>query len=130
MTDRDVIERVCEMFGTRMVVCKHVIDDRHKKQVFRALLRGSGAVALMLAVRPYMCQRRTARIDEAIASFSPRQGGPKLRFSDDDIREMRRLNASGIGYKRIANRYGCAHSHVANIVTGKKYRHVPLSANG
>lgn len=40
----------------------------------------------------------------------------KARLSDAEVREIRQLHANGIGYRRLARRYGCGQSTVRDIV--------------
>lgn len=69
MVDKDVIQHVCDLWGTRLYHIA-VKDPRHQA-VFRTELVGGSAVALMRLLRPEMSQRRQAQIDAAIASYQP-----------------------------------------------------------
>jgi hypothetical protein len=69
MTDRDVIERVCELWGTRLYT--HIPKVERFKSVFRTELVGGSAVAMMALLRPHMGLRRQAQIDEAVVTYQP-----------------------------------------------------------
>jgi hypothetical protein len=69
MTDCDVIERVCELWGTRLYT--HIPKVERYKQVYRTELVGGSAVALMMLLRPHMSARRQAQIDQSIATYAP-----------------------------------------------------------
>ncbi len=64
MTDRDIIERVCELWGTRLYT--HIPKVKRYKPVFRTELVGGSAVAMMALLSPHMGERRRGRIAELI----------------------------------------------------------------
>jgi hypothetical protein len=68
MVDRDVIEKVAQIFQTTLVECGL---RQHWQQTYRAQLRGRRAIELMTELRPIMSQRRQQQIDRAVASFRP-----------------------------------------------------------
>jgi hypothetical protein len=49
---------------------------------------------------------------------------PQARFSEDDVREMRRLFATGISQGRIARSFSTYQSVVHGIVSGKSWAHI------
>lgn len=69
MTDEDVIRRVCELWGTRVWLMKQ--KNPRYKPPYRTELVGGSAVAMMALLRPHLCARRQAQIDEAVATFQP-----------------------------------------------------------
>jgi hypothetical protein len=69
MTDEDIIQRVCELWGTRLWKLKLKVE--RYKQVFRTELVGGSAVALMTLLLPHMSVRRQSQIDASIASYAP-----------------------------------------------------------
>lgn len=69
MTDRDVIEHVCQLWGTRVYTSVPKVE--RYKQVFATELVGGSAVAMMALLRPHLCARRQSQIDEAVATFQP-----------------------------------------------------------
>lgn len=78
MTDRDVVERVCDHWGTRLYT--HIPLEKRYKQVFRTELVGGSAVALMALLRPHMSRRRQLQIDESTASYQPLRSIKHKRF--------------------------------------------------
>jgi transposase len=40
----------------------------------------------------------------------------KAKLTDAQVREMRKLHSQGIGYRRLAKRFGCGISTVRDIV--------------
>jgi hypothetical protein len=69
MTDRDIVERVCDLWGTG--ISTHIPKVARFKQVYRTELVGGSAVALMALLRPHMSARRQAQIDQSVATYSP-----------------------------------------------------------
>lgn len=69
-TDRDVIERVAELFGNNkvynMLTHTYVGSFPNRKPQFRAQLGGDPAVRLMLELRPLLGERRKHQIGKAI----------------------------------------------------------------
>ena len=61
MTDKDVVQRVCDLWGTNMSV---VVDDRqsHYKDVFATTLSHSASVGLMEDILESMSPRRQEQI--------------------------------------------------------------------
>lgn len=51
-----------------------------------------------------------------------KQGSSKL--TEDEVREIRELHASGLGYRKIAKQYGVVRSTIEVIVRGKGWVHV------
>lgn len=43
------------------------------------------------------------------------------KLSDEDVAELRRLRAEGLGYRPIAKRIGVSHAMVRDIVKGRKW---------
>jgi len=54
MTDRDVVERVAKLFGTKVLA----IDKGRYRTEYAATLKGSRAVAFMADIKPLMGSRR------------------------------------------------------------------------
>jgi hypothetical protein len=48
----------------------------------------------------------------------------QARLSEDDVREIRRLHAEGLGYRRLGRRYGVHHQTVQAIISGRSWSHV------
>jgi len=78
MTDEDVVRRVTDLWGTRLWTIRQK-QDRYKP-VFRTELVGGSAVAMMALLRPHLCVRRQAQIDEAIATYQPLRSIRHKRF--------------------------------------------------
>lgn len=78
MCDKDVIQRVCDLWGTRLYT--HIPKVERYKQVYRTELVGGSAVALMTLFHPHMSVRRQAQIEESIASYTPLRSIKHKRF--------------------------------------------------
>jgi hypothetical protein len=70
MTDRDVIDRVATLLGSRVYI--HKVDNISNHQLaHRTEVVGGSAVALMRLLYPYMGVRRQGQIETAMASYLP-----------------------------------------------------------
>jgi hypothetical protein len=65
MTDRDVIERVAQMFGIKVSVNSRE-KRREAKQIYSAQINGSRAMELMQQLLPWMGKRRSQKIKELL----------------------------------------------------------------
>ena len=117
MTDRDVVERVADLFGTAVMT----IDKGRYRTEYAATLKGSGAVALMTDIRPLMGSRRQQAIDVAIGCYSP--PARKLDFSDAE--EIRRRSANGESVSSLARSYKVARQTIHPILQSRIYRAAP-----
>lgn len=67
MTDRDVIERVADLFGGSVYDIPRYIEGR--KLQYRAQITGSGAAQWMNDLYPWLGDRRRERIDAVLAEY-------------------------------------------------------------
>jgi hypothetical protein len=72
MTDCDVIEHVARLFGRAVVRLRR--RKAHHKFPYATTIKGTHAVQLMYAVRPFLSQTRQLQIDRAILSVQTRRG--------------------------------------------------------
>jgi hypothetical protein len=78
MTDRDVVERVATLMGGNVVTRSHTpsMRSRGEQPIYRYWLVGSRALHVMRLLRPWMGERRTAKVDALLAEF-PTLGQPQ-----------------------------------------------------
>lgn len=113
MTDKDIVYRLQAVFGTGTVV-ETKTSQAHHKRTWKWSVCGENARAVMTAIRPWMGERRGARIDEALAA----------RLSlDEKLAERARVHASvielhgtGISIRETARQLGMRFETVRNIV--------------
>jgi hypothetical protein len=117
MTDRDVVERVAERFGTAVLSN----DKGRYRTEYAAVLKGSGAVAFMADIKPLMGIRRQQAIDEAIGSYTP----PTRKLNFSDAEEIRRRSVSGESVSSLARFYKVARQTIHPILQGRIYRMPP-----
>lgn len=67
MTDCDVIERAAAMFGTK--VYQIPIYNPQRKQAWKAGVTGEAAAVWMQALRPWLGERRSAKVDEILTEY-------------------------------------------------------------
>lgn len=68
MTDRDIIDRVADLFGTSTYVIPNK-SPGNRKDAYRAQINGARAAALMAKLKPIMGARRSSRIDEILEEY-------------------------------------------------------------
>lgn len=76
MTDRDVVERVPQQFGTAVMA----IDRGRYRTEFAASLKGEGAVEFMKDLKPLMGNRRQHAIDAPFAAIARPVGNSISRW--------------------------------------------------
>ena len=76
MTDRDVVQRVAELFERAVVRLRR--RKPHHKIPYATTIKGAPAVRVMCAVRPFLSRTRQLQIDLAISSWQTRMG-PRRR---------------------------------------------------
>lgn len=112
MTDRDVVERVAELFQVSVVYLP--ARKENWKPTWLASLTGRRAVALMQQIRPYMGERRMRQIDAALAaSFTRPNGAAKLTNEQRDQIKLR--FRAGENAKSLAVEFGVTHWNVYAI---------------
>jgi hypothetical protein len=113
-TDRDVVERVAERFGTGI----SVIDKGAYRTEYRATLKGVRAVALLDDLRPIMGSRRREAIDRALEGYRP----PSRKLDFAAAEEIRREHRSGRSAASLARDYRVTHPTIRAVLSGRIYR--------
>jgi len=114
MTDRDVVERVADLFGTSVVA----IDKGRYRTEYAAVVKGSRAVALMEDVEPLMGLRRAVAIRAAIDRYRP----PARKLSFLKAEEIRRRYASGETAASLSRIFAVTHPTVRAVLSGRIYQ--------
>jgi hypothetical protein len=113
MTDRDVVERVAEMFGTRVIS----IDKGRFRTEHAAVLKGSRAVMLMSDLRPLMGNRRGAAIDAVIREYSP----PERKLDFEKAEEIRRRYVEEESVSALSRSFTVARPTIRLVLKGRIY---------
>ena len=114
MTDRDVVERVAAMFGTKV----HTIEKRTYRTAYFASIKGSRAVALMRDLRPGMGARRSKAIGAALTAYA----APDRKLSFTKAEAIRAAYASGQSVSALAREYGVRRATIRPILKRRIYR--------
>lgn len=117
MTDRDVVERVAKLFGTKVLA----IDKGRYRTEYAATLKGSRAVAFMADIKPLMGSRRQRAIDLAVRCYAP----PRRKLNFSDAEEIRRRSKDGESVASLAISYGVARQTIYPILQSRLYRQQP-----
>jgi len=117
MTDRDVIERVAEMFDTGVVT---IGMGRHRT-AYATTVRGSRAAGLMKELKPGMGIRRAVAIESALQRHVP----PAYKLSFEKAELIRGAYASGRSISALAREYAVRPSTIRPLLQGRIYRCPP-----
>lgn len=118
-TDRDIAERVAELFGITYI---QTVNRPPWKQSYRIQLRGEKGVNLMRKLYPLMGERRQGQITNALSTYmKPKNATTKLTQNDvDKIRERYKIGETitqiALDYPTVCRRY------VSDICHGKKWK--------
>jgi hypothetical protein len=76
-------------------------------------------------------EARAPIVDDIDDEPGPRRGGRhgRAKWSDDDVREARRLHSDGWSYKRLCERYGIGRVTLHYALVGKTFAHVKGGGN-
>jgi hypothetical protein len=116
MTDEDVVARVATILNIAYGVVTNRRESRWKA-VYYLRLRGERAVEMMRVLRPLMGHRRQNQIDEALATWKPRQP----RISRDQAVEIMKAYRDGDTAVALAERYGVTKWSIYAIKQGRYF---------
>jgi transposase-like protein len=115
-TDRDTLEKVCRILGTKVYEEKPRRNGKpHWKQVYLTSLEGQKAVDLMLKLKPFMSSRRQSQIDKAISTFEVK----KLLITEDLRLKVKTLSQQNLSCRKIAAILNISHGTVSRINNNK-----------
>lgn len=115
MTDRDIIEKVADLFGTSCVKGSAPLKS-HWKQCYTTRVKGSKAAEIMRLLYPFMGERRKRQIEEALKNYV--DFVPRLSY--DDIVTISERYKTGEPQNSIAKDYGLDRTTVSYYARGKK----------
>jgi len=113
MTDRDVVERVGSLFGTKVMA----IDKGKYRTEYAATLKGRSAAALMAELKSLMGARRRNAIDAALRRYHP----PVRKLDFDMAEEIRLRFAQGESVSSLARAYEVARQTIYPVLKGRIY---------
>ena len=143
MTDLDVIEKVKDIFQTK--IFSHEQQKRphinSTKTIHRIWLDGNNAVELMKLIYPFMGKRRCSQIDEALMNHKKIEireynDNPKKAFAnkafnkkmnEEIVMSVRKDYKDGMkNFTELGKKYGVNRGTIREVVTGRSWRHLPL----
>jgi hypothetical protein len=116
MVDRDVVDRVGDLIGAKTVAVR-ARSDRWRDS-FTVAIKGAGAVAWMLALRPSLGERRRGQVDRAVASYSSRSN---RRLDDTAARRALGLLAAGEPVAAVAASFGVSAWCIYDLRLGRTH---------
>ncbi len=101
MTDQDVVERAASILGVS--ACRTAPRSSTGRAVWCVQARGRRAVATMMAVDPYMGERRSLRIEEVLAACP--MTGPRRKVSRSQAEEIAARMRRGHSAQSLAREF-------------------------
>lgn len=95
MTDKDTIEKVSLIFGTKI---SNPFNGEGRKLLYRVSVTGAKAADLMQAILPYMSERRALKIREILLEYFNKPSANQAR--SETMKEVRRNKKWISGGKR------------------------------
>lgn len=114
MTDHDIIERVAGMFGTSVIT----IDKGRFRTEYRAVIKGSRAVDLMIDLGDDLGARRKSAIVAAASGYRP----PVRKLSFELAEVIRAEHRGGDSISELARRYEVRTQTIGPLIQGRIYR--------
>lgn len=121
MTDKDIIERVASLFGTKFLAERK--RREHWKDPFSARLRGRRAALLMQKLYPYMGQRRKQQITDALACIE----GSRFKLTPANIVDIRQRSRAGEKMQALADEFRVSYSLIKKIKYGTIHSAVEIT---
>lgn len=120
MTDKDVIEKVANLFGMKYI---HYTRQNPKyKECYGVLFRGKYAVELMKQLYPFMGERRKAQIDAALESWQYVAPGDNSRkLSRPDVESIRESIAK-VSVAELARKFNVSRATVRRVRDYKSHK--------
>ena len=115
MTDRDVVERVAQLFGVGYLHRPKRAATQHK-QTYATCVRGRPAIILMKQLLPHMGSRRQARIREVLARYTERPVPAKAPLTPAEVEQIRQDPETNVS--RLARQYSVSRTHIRRIKAG------------
>ncbi len=116
MTDKDVIEKVAELFETKVCFLKR--REQKWKDNYSARVKGKKAVEMMKALKPLMGERRQQQIEKALASYNIQQ----RKLTEKEVISIRQLCSEGeMTQKQIAKKFQLRRETVNKIHRRKRH---------
>lgn len=121
MCDRDIIERVAELFGIEYI---HECEGRKENwsTTYQIQVRGESAIELMRLLKPIMGKRRSRQIEDAIASYNENYGTEsRSDYSEEKVRRAWKLIQNGEPLVDVSKKLSMKYQFVRDLNTGRTW---------
>ena len=118
MTDKDIIERVCLLFKSKLR--KNVPSNIGHKVVYSTEVYGAKAIGIMLSIYSKMGKRRKQKIKEVIKLWKK----IPLRYITSSMADKIKKEHNSNKYKtkkELARKLNISYDIVLNVTTGRTY---------
>lgn len=121
MTDKDIVEKICNIFGNKCISPK--TRNILWKKTYRAKLVGKKAVNLMKTIKPLMGIRRQKQIGLAISTYKDLSN---TKLSKSNVLKIKRRLSNKEKHFDIAKDFGVSRSTISYINSGKSWKMVDM----
>lgn len=126
MTDKDVIEKVCNIFGSSCFAWQRPGETKSGalyKKVYMTSLRGVRALEWMKILHPLMSERRQTQIDQAMASYDPdkfkNMSRPNKVIGEKEIEKIIQMRHENLNFREIAKKFGVSRRTIERVIKSK-----------
>lgn len=128
MSDQDVILRFAKYIGMGTVAGPFRRNSpAHHKPTWTYGVYGYQAYGLLIAILPWLCQRRQAKALSGIKEWleRPGRGVTSRKLTDDQVRSVRHaVNVDGRTIRSVADEFNSNHHSIMQIARGIYYKTV------
>ena len=121
MTDKDVVEKVHNIFGGNFY-----IQDKSKYKsnwniCYSLTINGERAIGIMLSIYTLMGQRRKTKIKEIVGKWKTLPAPVNQKITSRIADFIREDYTNGISYNDLAIKYNLSYAGVWSVINGKTW---------
>ena len=115
-TDLDVLERVTELFGGKIITPK--LRNEKWKQEYVWYTTKDNSKKIIDSIFPYLCKRRQERALDWLKLYSENVliRDEKILKISTNLERIKELRSLGYTHEKIAKEIGCDRSHISKIL--------------
>lgn len=126
-TDKDTVDLVADILNVKAFGPYEPSNPRAKVYYYTTT-RGLRAIDTMLALHPYMGQRRRDDIERIVSNYVYNPGigefNNSVKLSDEQVIQMRRDFDNGCSMQDAMKKYGISRRQVGRIYRGECWQHL------
>jgi len=121
MSDKDIIERVADLFGVNYIH-EAVPEKENWSTTYKVEVKGGPAMELMNLLKPLMGRRRTQQIEDALASYDEKKlSEAHSDYSRERVERAWKLIQEGERLIDVSKRLNMKYQFVRDLNTGRTW---------